>query len=173
MQTDNVAFAGSYPMDIESTILVPIGLDESPSYDPWEIRISLTLKVVNPCLSTVLDSITVRDMSTTVLGPADLQDLTLQIPTDTVSFTLGTIQNGLTYCGERSFRFTTPTTTYENFLSYNDLTHIVTLLSSDDSDIGTNIPITIEAYLVSYPTITSPASFTVTIGGCIVTTFEA
>ena len=54
----------------------------------------------NPCLTTVLDPISVFNMATTVLAAAKLQDLTSIIPQDSVSKSLGA-KDGLDYCGER------------------------------------------------------------------------
>ena len=84
-KTEEIAFAGTYPMQIESKINMPTDLSDSPAIDPKEITITLTLNVINPCLQTILDPISVADMVTTVPGPAELQDLTAQIPEDSIS----------------------------------------------------------------------------------------
>ena len=172
-KTEEIAFVGIYPMQIESKINVPIGLSNSPTLDPKETTINLTLNVINPCLQTVLNPISVTDMATTVLGPAELQDLTTQIPEDSVSLVLGVEKDGLTYCGERKFRITS--TGYENYLSYNDLLNTLTLLATDDADIGANIPVTIEAYLVDYDILSlrSSVTFLVTVDSCSLTDFTA
>ena len=76
------------------------------------------------------------------------------------------VQDGLTYCGERKFRITS--TGHENYLSYNEFIETLTLLATDNADIGADILVTIEAYLVDYdiPSLRSSATFTVTIDPC-------
>ena len=41
-------------------------------------------------------------------------------------------------------------TGHEKFLSYNEVSHILTLLSTNEDDVGSK-EVTIEAYLVDYP----------------------
>ena len=53
-----------------------------------------------------------------------------------------------------------------NFLSYEKLTSDLKLFSSDDSDIGTNIEVTIDAFLVKYPTRRYSVTFFVNIVQC-------
>lgn len=69
-------------------------------------------------------------------------------PKDDISLLIGD-QDGFSYCGERNFRITS--TGHEAFLTYTaDLTTL-TLLSTLDSEIATDIPITIESFLIDYP----------------------
>ena len=57
-------------------------------------------------------------------------------------------------------------TGHENFLSYNEVSHILTLLSTNEDDVGSK-EVTIEAYLVDYPEAqTTKSTFTVTITTC-------
>lgn len=72
-------------MKIEAIISVPQDANVSPSISLETEEIYLKFIVIDPCATTVLDPFTVADMETTVLGTADLQDLTSLVPADTVS----------------------------------------------------------------------------------------
>lgn len=106
-------------------------------------------------------------MEATVLGPAIRQDIESKLPQDDVSRVQGN-KDGFTYCGERKFRITS--TGQENYLSYNEQLTTLTLLSTQDSEIGESIPIKLEVYLVNYPTIKKEVTFLVTIKACVVLT---
>ena len=105
-------------------------------------------------------------METSVLGPAALQDLTSRVPQDSVSQDLGN-QDGFSFCGERQFRITS--LGHDNYLSYNDVIKTLTLLSVDENEVGSNIEVTIEAYLVDYQNIVGAETFFVSIRTCELT----
>mmetsp|Transcript_290 Transcript_290/g.399 ORF Transcript_290/g.399 Transcript_290/m.399 type:complete len:115 (-) Transcript_290:164-508(-) len=109
-------------------------------------------------------------MDGTVLGPAQLQDISSKTPKDSVSKIRGN-RDGFSYCGERKFRITS--TGHEDYLSYSELLTTLTLMSTKDSEIGTNIPITIQAYLVNYSTRVVESNFFVTITACEVISLTA
>lgn len=70
---------------------------------------------------------------------------------------------GYSYCGQRQFRIVSAG--HENFLSYNEQSYSLTLLSVDEDDVGST-EITLEAYLVDYPEVSTRASFYATVTTC-------
>lgn len=170
LQTEDLSFAATYSMQVVGKIKVPTDLAKPPMINEMQYNLDLTLVVENPCLSSTLDVFTVNNMAITVLGLAELQDLTSKKPKDSVSRLYGT-KDGLSYCGERKFRIIS--SGHSQFLSYSDPLTTLTLLSTKDSDIGTDQPVELEAYLADYPTVTKSLTFLVTIEGCIVTSLTA
>ena len=75
-------------------------------------------------------------MATSVLGAADVQDLTSQIPKDSISTILGN-KDGQTYCGKRQFKITSMG--HSDYLSYDGTSFYLTLSSSKETDVGSNI----------------------------------
>ena len=103
LQTEDLSFAATYSMQVVGKIKVPTDLAKPPMINEMQYNLDLTLVVENPCLSSTLDVFTVNNMAITVLGLAELQDLTSKKPKDSVSRLYGT-KDGLSYCGERKFR---------------------------------------------------------------------
>ena len=102
-------------------------------------------------------------MSISVKGPAST--LVLNVPKDVVSSNLGS-KDGFTFCGARVFEIATlPASTYSNFLSLEQTTGTLTLLSTDHSDIGT-YEIDVRASLEDYPAVSSTVSLSVEVQAC-------
>lgn len=53
------------------------------------------------------------------------------------------------------------------------MTNVLTLLTTDENDVESDIPVTIEAYLVNYPYVVSETTFLVTILPCEITSLTA
>ena len=75
-------------------------------------------------------------MGTSVLGTADIQDLTSQVPKDYISTMLGD-KDGLAYCGKRQFKITS--LGHSGYLRYDGTSYYLTLSSSKDTDVGSDI----------------------------------
>ena len=124
---------------------------------------------MDPCFDSSLDQFTIDDMSNSVQGTASVVNIKSRYPADTVSKNLGN-GDGFAYCGERQFRIVS--TCHEDFLSYNDLTQDLTLLSVSNNDIG-SITVTIEAFLESYPSVRRSTTLTVEVTECEVLSLQA
>ena len=88
-------------MKLNSELKQPENNSKTPTYKVFKTSQNFEVIVSNPCFDAVLESFTVENMETTVLGAqADIQELAARLPKDNVSTRLGD-KSGMTYCGER------------------------------------------------------------------------
>lgn len=118
-------------------------------------QVSFNINMIDPCLSTVLQSLTISDMTRSVMQVG--LDQTVYETTDSVSSTLGDA-TGLTYCGSRTIEIVTDPTTYSGFLSFDPATGIINLQTDDDSNIN-SYSIDARIYLDDYNSVEAFTTF--------------
>jgi hypothetical protein len=105
-------------------------------------------------------------MTAKVLGPADIQNLSTLVPSDSVSKLYGD-KLGFTFCGTRNFKIPT-SQGVATFLSYDQSTYVLRLYSSNPAEVRTK-SVNVQAYLEKYPAIFLEKTFLVTIEPCEIT----
>ena len=163
LSTEDLDVIDTYRVTVTGQISIPDDNSGDPTFTVVDASFTFRIEVLNPCLDTRLDAFIIPDMLSSVQGAGATTNLQQLLPHDSVSTALGD-RSGVTFCGPRQFRISS--TGHENFLTYDELSHSLTLLSRNVDDVGTR-DVTMEAYLVDYPTaLPRSSTFKVTIAIC-------
>jgi hypothetical protein len=120
---------------------------------------SVTFEIIvqEECGETVLDDLTLADMSVYVLGPQDSQSF--DEVQDSVSKQFGSM-DGVSFCGARSYEIVDPEQAY---MSLTDRS--ITVQSTSEDDIGA-YQVQVKVSLADQPAISKIFTFSVTIDPC-------
>ena len=88
-ETSDISFVQTFNIEVASQIKQPEDNSATPTYKIFNAALNFEIQVSNPCTQAVLDPINIIDMTSSVNGEADIQDLTLKLPKDDVSARLG------------------------------------------------------------------------------------
>ena len=147
------------------SLIFKTALNNSPVSSDTQTQ---SITIVDPCTLANGNSIatdTVDDMTTSALSTTAVTQ-TLTARTDSASFTAGIAS----MCGASTF--TLVAGTYDaSYLSISGNT--LTLLGTSLSDIGTHTGVQVEQCLAAYNDVCRTFTFTVDIGPCIITAFNA